>query len=133
MQSAISRGDSVERFLVSHWTAIFCTDDDSSKLMAHQNTFLTRSPPMPKFIVFSKAKNFFHAFWYRASPAMMKSANKSVLGFVAFIIRQWLRWHSIKCLHPIKAIENNPKSKGDFGKICKVILCNALYSNLWRC
>ena len=131
MQSVISRGDSVESFLVSHWTAIFYTDNGGGKLMGHQNTLMTRSPPIRKFIAFSKTKNFFHTFWYRASPAMMKSAEKSVLGFVTFIVRQWLWWHSIKCLHPIEVIENNPKPKGDFGKICKVILCNAFYSNLW--
>ena len=68
---------------------------------------------------------------------MMESPNRSVLGFVTFILRQWLRLRSIPLdllKHPcvFKAIKNIPKRKADFDKICKVIFCNALNSNLWR-
>ena len=96
MQSAISWGESVEILLVSHWTTIFRTDDGSGKLMAHQSTFSTRPPPVPKFILFSDTKYFFHLIWFCASPAMIESPNKSVLEFLTFIVRQWLRWHSIQ-------------------------------------
>ena len=37
----------------------------------------------------------------------------------------------IKMTLPIKAIKNNLKRKADFNKTCEVILCNAIYSNLW--
>ena len=37
----------------------------------------------------------------------------------------------IKTTFPIKAIKNNLKRKADFNKIFEVILCSALYSNLW--
>ena len=136
MQSAISRGDSVEKLSVPHWTTIFRTDDGIGELMARQST-LTRSPPMPKFIVFSDTKYFSHTVWYVASPAVMESPNGSVLGFVTFIVTQWLRWHSIqldllKRPRAFKAIKNIPKRKVDFDKICEVIFCNALNSNLWQ-
>ena len=78
MQSAISWGESVEILLVSHWTTIFRTDDGSGKLMAHQSTISTRPPPVPKFILFSDTKYFFHLIWFCASPAMIESPNKSV-------------------------------------------------------
>ena len=137
MQSAIWRGESVEILLVPHWTAIFPTYNGSGKMMARQSTFSTRSPPMPKLIVISDTKYFPHTVWYLASPALMESPNRSVLRFATFIVRQWLRWHSIqldllKRPHAFKAIKNIPKRKADFNKICKVIFCNARNSNLWR-
>ena len=68
---------------------------------------------------------------------MIESPNRSVLGFVTFIVKQWLRGHSIqldllKRPRVFKAIKNIPKRKADFDKICKVIFCSALNSNLWR-
>ena len=53
---------------------------------------------------------------------MMESPNGSVLGFVTFIVRQWLRGHSIeldllKRPRIFKAIKNIPKRKADFDKI----------------
>ena len=135
MISAISRGESVEILLVPPWATIFRTDDGSGKQMARQNTFPTRSPLMPKFIVFSDTKYFSNTVWYRASPAIMESLNRSVLGFVTFIVRQWLRWNSILLDLPkrncaFKVIKNIPKRKADFDKICKVIFSNDLNSNL---
>ena len=68
---------------------------------------------------------------------MMESPNRSLLRFATFIVRQLLRRHSIqldllKCPRAFKAIKNIPKRKADFDKICKVVFCNVLNSNLWR-
>ena len=111
-----------------------CIDDGGDKLMAHQSTFSTGSLSMSKFIAFSDTKYFFHIIWYRASPAMMESPNRSMLGFVTFTVRQWFQWHLIQLdlLSAFKAIKNIPKYKADFDKICKVLFCNALNGNLWR-
>ena len=114
MQSAISQGESVEMF-VPHWTTLFHTDDGSGKLMAPQRTFPSQSPPMPKFIACSDTR-FFHTIWYHASLSMMESPNRSMLGFVTFIIKQCLRRHSIqldllKHPHAFKAIKNIPRRK----------------------
>ena len=63
---------------------------------------------------------------------MMESPNGIAFGFVTFIVRQWLPWHSIqldllKRSRAFKAIKNIPKRKADFDKICKVII-GTLYS-----
>ena len=118
MQLAISWGESVEILLVPHWTTMFHTNGSSYKLMARQRKFSTRSPPMPKFIAFSGTKYFFHTIWYRGSPSMMESPNRSILGFVTLVVKQCLRWHSIQLdllKHPraFKTIKNIPKRKPD--------------------
>ena len=131
MQSAISQGESVEMLLALHWNTIFCTNDGSGKLMACQSTFSSWSPPIHKFTAFSDTQYFFHIIWYHASPAMMESPNRNVLGFVTLIVRQWLQWNSIqldllKRPRAFKTIKNIPKNKADFDKICKVIFCSPL-------
>ena len=119
MQLAISWGQSVEILLVLHWTTMFHTNGSSCKLKARQRTFSTQSPPIPKLIAFSGTKYFFHTIWYRDSPSMMEFPNRSVLGFVTFVVKQCLRWRSIqldllKRPHAFKTIKKNiPKRKPD--------------------
>ena len=48
MQSAISRGVSIEIILVLHRITTFFTDDGKGKSIARHRTFSTRSPPMLK-------------------------------------------------------------------------------------
>ena len=112
-------GESVEILLVPHWTTIICTDDGSDKLMVCQSIFSTRSRPIPKFLAFSHTKYFFYTIWYRASSAMTDCPNRSLLGFVTFLMRQCLRWDLIqldlsKRSRAIKAITNILKRKADF-------------------
>ena len=138
MISAISRGESVEILLVPPWATIFRTDDGSGKQMARQNTFPTRSPLMPKFIVFSDTKYFSNTVWYRTSPAMMESLKRSVLGFVAFIVRQWLRWHSIQLDLPkrncafkvIKNIRNRKQILTKFVKLYFLMTLIVIYRDI---
>ena len=121
MESAIWRGESVKIWLVPHWTTMFCTDNGSGKLMACQTKFSTGSPPVPKFIAFSNTICFFHTIWYHASPAIIESPNRRVLGFVIFIVTQCMRLHSIEPdflerPRAIKASKNFAKRKADFHK-----------------
>ena len=116
MQSAIWQGESVEILLVLHWTTIFC-------VMVVVNWWLAREHSQHDHLQLPNllhlvAQNFFHTIWYRASSSMMESPNRSMLGFVTFIVKQCLQWHSIqldllKCPHAFKAIKNIPKHKPD--------------------
>ena len=64
MQSAISRGVSIEILLVLRRITTFFTDDGEGKSMARHRKFLAPSPPMPKFNEFIGVKYSFHTLGY---------------------------------------------------------------------
>ena len=94
MQSVISWGVLIEILLVPHRITTFFTDDGKGKSMAHHRTFLTWSPPMPKFTAFIGEKYSFHTLGCLLRPGTMESPNRRVLGFKSLIIEQWLWWYS---------------------------------------
>ena len=78
IQSAISTGESVNRLLVPHNTTTFFSDEGIQRFLVHQNTFFTRSPPIPKFNALNGVKYLCNTFKYLERPAIMESPSNKV-------------------------------------------------------
>ena len=78
MQSAISKGESVNRLLVPHNVTTFLSDKGINRFLVCQSTFSTQSLPIPKFNAFNGVKYLCHTFKYLEKLAIMESRSNKV-------------------------------------------------------
>jgi len=87
MLLAISFGEFLPRLFVPHWRMAFSTEVGISKFSILQRTCSTRSPPIPRLLVWCKKED--DICWYLHRPFTIESPIIKLFGLNWFIMFCW--------------------------------------------